>query len=133
MRSITPTPISTATPTITTISWVWPIRRPRKSTVLVVLTSSKRMSVLQNHWTIARSRNARPIDIRISWRKPARFFRIGPQRRRSKSIPRSAVATIAQKTATTSGRPQVTFTRYAMYAPKVRKSPWAKLTSLRIP
>ena len=101
----------TTTPTITTISSVCPIRRPRKSTVLVVSTSSTRISVLQNHWMIARRRNASPIDIRISCRKPACFARIGPQSTRSKSSPSSAVATIAQKIPMTSGRPQVTLTR----------------------
>ena len=45
---------------------------------------------------------------------PAPFARIGPHITFSRAIPRIAVASIAQKTATTSGRSHVTLTRYAM-------------------
>ena len=44
-----------------------------------------------------------------------------------------AVASMPNTMPSTSGPPQVTFTRNAMYAPNVRKSPWAKFVSLRIP
>ena len=50
IRSISPVATRVAKPTTITISWVRPIRRPRKSTVSVLLTSSWRSSVPQTNW-----------------------------------------------------------------------------------
>ena len=79
--------------------------------MLVLSTSRERTSVPQTHWKTALNTNASPIDMRISCRKPACLRRIGPHIVRSNRTPSSAVASIAQKMPTTSGAPQVTFTR----------------------
>ncbi len=88
-----------------------PIRRPKTSTVSITFTSRKRISVDQTYWNRARSRKASPMDIRRSWRRPAPRARIGPHITFSKKMPSSAVVAIAKKMPSTSGIPQVTFTR----------------------
>src|SRR6266513_2923058 len=64
---------------------------------------------------------------------PARRTRSGRHRMRSRSSERTAVASIPSTVAKTSGTPSGPLNAYAASAPKAMKSPYAKLTSRRIP
>ena len=64
---------------------------------------------------------------------PARRRRSGRQSTASSVTDSAAPATIANAVDTTIGRPRVAFAKYPANAPNVIRSPYAKLTSRRIP
>ena len=124
-RSIRPMAAITVMPTTTTISWV--VRSAGREYGAGRLRPAPGYRCSEP-LMIARRRNARPMDIRISCRKPA-CLRVGAGRARAAAEHRSRDH--RPEDADHQRHAQVT-DRYARRR-RTSRIPWAKLTSLRIP
>jgi hypothetical protein len=99
----------------------------------VTFALSLRTSVPAISWITLRITNARPSAISRSCSTPAPLRRIGLHITASSPSASSAVVTNANGNASASGKPKADCAKIAMYAPKVRNSPWAKFTSFSTP